>query len=64
METTEIGSHIAAQLTKWQKSQEKQSDGYEFEKSFDEFMQNLSKELFQTVVGEIPKDRHEKKSSD
>ena len=64
MDTNQVGIQVAEQLAKWQKSQENQTDGYEFEKNFDEFMKNLSKELFQNVIGEVPNDRHEKKSSD
>lgn len=37
------------------------SDGYEYEKSFIEVMRGLQTELLQLSVGDIPKDRNEKK---
>jgi hypothetical protein len=37
------------------------SDGYEYEKSFIEIMQGLQEELLQLSVGDLPKDRNEKK---
>jgi hypothetical protein len=38
------------------------TDGYEYEKSFIEVMQGLQEELLQLSVGDLPKDRNEKKS--
>ena len=37
------------------------SDGYEYEKSFIEVMRELETELFQLSVGDVSKDRNEKK---
>lgn len=39
-------------------------DGYEYEKSFSEVMYSLNAELLQLSVGDLPKDRNAKKSSD
>jgi hypothetical protein len=38
------------------------TDGYEYEKSFIEVMQGLQEGLLQLSVGDLPKDRNEKKS--
>ncbi|MEM9832343.1 MAG: hypothetical protein AAF944_17055 [Bacteroidota bacterium] len=36
----------------WKASQERQSSAYEYEKSFEEFMQQMGRELLQRSVGE------------
>lgn len=35
----------------WSRSQEGQKDAYDYEKSFDEFMQQVSREILQESVG-------------
>lgn len=42
---------FTAKYEVWAKSQEGQTDAYAYEKSFDEFMQQVSKEILQESVG-------------
>jgi hypothetical protein len=42
---------FSAKYEVWAKSQEGQTNAYEYEKSFDEFMQQVSREIFQESVG-------------
>lgn len=41
----------------WVESQKMQKDAYEYERSFDEFMQQVSKEILQQSVGREPDTR-------
>ena len=40
------------------------TDGYTYEQEFVELMQELNQDLFQLSLGELPKDRNAKKSTD
>jgi hypothetical protein len=42
---------FSAKYEKWYKSQEGQTDAYAYEKSFDMFMQQVSREILQESVG-------------
>lgn len=42
---------FSAKYEAWSKSQEGQKDAYTYEKSFDEFMQQVSREILQESVG-------------
>lgn len=44
----------------WKASQEGQSSAYEYEKSFEEFMQQMGRELLQRSVGEENNSRKKK----
>ena len=44
----------------WVASQEGQTSAYEYERSFDEFMQQMGRELLQQSVGEEPQERKKK----
>lgn len=52
---------LLKRLLEWESKPK--GDGYEYEKSFIEVMQGLNADLFQLSVGDVPKDRNEKKSS-
>lgn len=52
---------LLKKIDEWESKPKK--DGYEYEKSFIEVMQSLNEELLQLSVGELPKDRNIKKSS-
>lgn len=43
---------FSAKYEAWEKSQEGQTDAYEYEKSYVEFMQKIEQEIFQLSVGE------------
>ncbi len=50
-------------LEAWEKRQQGQTSGYAYEKSYEEFINSLSRELLQESIGKLPKDRNQKKSS-
>ncbi|NOX47605.1 MAG: hypothetical protein GXO89_11580 [Chlorobi bacterium] len=43
---------------KWLNKEERESSGYEYERSFVEQMQKMEKELFQDSLGEVPVNRN------
>jgi len=47
----------------WLNNEERNSSGYEYERSFVEQMQKMEKELFQNSVGDIRVNRNLKKKS-
>jgi len=47
----------------WLNNEERNSSGYEYERSFIEQMQKMEKELFQDSVGEVRINRNSKKKS-
>ncbi len=49
-------------LEAWEKSQEGQTSGYAYEKSYEQFIGSLSEELLQESMGKLPRDRNQKKS--
>ena len=51
-------------LEVWEKSQQGQTSAYAYEKSYEEFINLLSKELLQESIGNLPKDRNQKKAHD
>lgn len=57
----DLSKKISEELSKWQKSQSRQEDGYEYEKSFTELWLKLGKEVFQQSLGEESYDRNTKK---
>lgn len=48
---------------KWLNNQERNSSGYEYERSFVEHMQKMERELFQNSIGDVPVNRNLKKKS-
>ena len=50
-------------MEQWIESQENQTDGFEYERSYVETMQEISSEIFQLSVGKAPKDKNQKKNS-
>ena len=49
--------------SKWIDNTEKNSSGYEYERSFVEIMQTIEKELFKDSLGEVSNNRNLKKKS-
>ena len=52
---------LSKKIDEWENKPK--SDGYTYETSFLEIMQELNKDLFQLSVGDLPKDRNGKKKS-
>lgn len=63
MTPQELTQKIAQRLEQWQKAQQNQTSGYEYEKSFTELWQQLGKEVFQSSLGEEQYDKNYKKKS-
>lgn len=47
----------------WHSTQDGQTDAYEYERSFDQMMTNLSNKLYQMSVGKVPSDHRKKNDS-
>ena len=68
MVTKEEFSNLYDLFSIWQKSQEGQTDGYEYERSFEEFVRQMNNNLFKmatdvTEQDKVVKKREKKKSS-
>ena len=68
MVTREEFSNLYALFSIWQKSQEGQTDGYEYERSFEEFVRQMNCNLFKMATDitereKVVKEREKKKSS-
>ncbi|GMU97115.1 hypothetical protein [Ignavibacterium album] len=63
MESKSLEQRIQDAIKQWKLSQVNQTDGYEYERSFDEMMKQIGKDILQESLGEQPKNRKEKKNS-
>ena len=54
---------LYSQFLAWQQSQQNQTDGYEFERSFLAFCQQLSQDLLKLTLEQTAIDTSKKKSS-
>lgn len=59
----ELPQKITQELDDWRKSQENQTSGYEYEKSFTALWQKLGQEVFQASLGEPTYAKNSKKKS-
>lgn len=59
MDKTQATAILLKKIDEWENMPK--SDGYEYEKNFIEVMRGLQTALLQLSVGDIPKDRNEKK---
>ena len=50
-------------IAEWKRSQQGQTSGYEYERSFVEMWQKMGSKIFQNAMGKIPGSRNEKKTS-
>jgi len=64
MEERLLEEKIHAAIKKWKESQKNQTDGYEYERTFNEMIHYVGREILQESMGEIPKSRKEKKTTD
>ncbi len=58
----QLNSKFAEQYRQWEKSQQGQVSGYEYEKSFVEMWQKLGQHVFEQSMGAIKKSRNTKKN--
>ncbi len=63
MKTEDLTQRITQQLAQWQVSQENQTNGYAYEKSFTDLWQKLGQEIFQSSLGEATYNKNSKKKS-
>jgi hypothetical protein len=61
-EINEAKEKFEKHLRNWSGSQEGQTDGYAYEKSFVEFMRKVSEETLQISMGELPDSKNKKKT--
>ena len=61
---TDITTTFQEKVTQWEQSQKGQTSGREYEHSFLEMWQELGQAVFQQSVGELPKNKNEKKTAD
>lgn len=57
MVTKEEFSNLYEEFSAWQKSQESQTDGYEYERSFEAFVQQMNKNLFKMATNVDEQDK-------
>ena len=50
-------------VVQWETSQQGQTSGYEYERSFVEMWQKLGSKILQNSVGKLPESRNQKKTS-
>ena len=63
MEEKQLSELIMQKISEWKESQKGQTDGYEYERSFDFMMQSIGKEILQESMGKLPENRKGKKNS-
>jgi hypothetical protein len=47
----------------WEQNPQRQTSGYEYEKTFTEMWQGLGNKIFQQSIGSLPRDKNRKKNS-
>lgn len=57
----ELLKQLVKEIESWEESQERQEDGYEYERSFAEMWRKLGQKVLQGSLGELPKSRNQKK---
>jgi hypothetical protein len=62
MNEKELKDQIDQKIKEWKESQKGQTDGYEYERSFNEMMQHIGREILQESVGKIPENKNLKKN--
>jgi hypothetical protein len=58
-----IMEELEQAINHWKESQQGQTSGYEYERSFVEMWQKMGSKMFQNALGKLPGSRNEKKTS-
>jgi hypothetical protein len=58
-----IMEELEQAVIKWKASQQRQTSGYEYERSFVEMWQKMGSKIFQNSIGNLPTSRNQKKTS-
>lgn len=62
MDEQQISEMVKTEVAKWFASQQEQTNGYEYEKTFVECWQSVGQKVFQESLGKIPGSKNEKKT--
>lgn len=62
MDKQQISTLVKEEISKWFASQQGQTDGYEYKKSFVDIWRDLGQKVFQESLGKTPKSKNEKKT--
>jgi hypothetical protein len=60
MEEKQIADMIMERYQQWKQNQQGQTNGYEFERSFDVMWREMGQQIMQEGVGELPSDKRKK----
>lgn len=63
MEEQQIAEMVKKEVAAWFASQQGQTDGYQYEKTFVECWRSVGQKVFQESLGKIPGSKNEKKNS-
>lgn len=61
MDEKQLSDLIDQKIKQWQVKQQGQADGYEYERTFNDMMQNIGQEILQDSIGKIPTNKNFKK---
>ena len=62
MEEHQIAEMVKREVSAWFASQQNQTDGYEYEKTFVECWRSIGQKVFQQSLGKIPGSKNKKKT--
>jgi hypothetical protein len=62
MDEQQISELVKEEVAKWFESQQSQTNGYEYEKTFVECWRAVGQKVFQQSLGKIPGSKNEKKT--
>ncbi len=63
MDESLLSELITRKIKQWHQSQQGQTDGYEYERSFNEMIQSIGKDILQQSIGTLPGNHKLKKTS-
>ena len=63
MDEQQISELVKKEVSAWFASQQGQTDGYEYEKTFVECWRSVGKKVLQESLGRLPGSKNEKKTS-
>jgi len=64
MDEQALSELVTQKVREWFASQENQKDGYEYERSLNEVVQEIGKSILEASAGKLPSNRKEKKTLD
>jgi hypothetical protein len=64
MDENKISEMVKTEVANWFASQQGQTNGYEYEKTFVECWRSVGQKVFQECMGKIPGSKNEKKTKE